>query len=146
LPAVRKGPPAGALAGAQPLDDPVGQSPLDKQGPYLRHAEVAVFPLVLPHDVQQDRPFARHEYLVVPASFVPGADEIVFHEGLDLVIGQSDLTAAARIGPLFAVGGEARQFVLMHLPAGIEDARARAMLVQRTVAQRVEFRAGPQAA
>ena len=129
----------------QPRVDAIGQPPVDEQRLDLGHAEVALVALALAHDVEQNRPFAVHQRPVDPAPVALGALEIRVHVSLDLAGGQAALGPAARIRPVAAEIGETRDFALMHLGGGVEDARADAMLVQRTIAQRVELCAGPPA-
>ncbi len=124
----------------QPLGNPVGQSPLDEQRADLRHAEVALFAVALAHDAQQNRPFAVHQLPVNPASVTLGPCKIRVHVGRDVLHRQSGLGSAARVLPVLAELRETPKFCLVHLGGRIEDARTAAMLVQRTVAQRVELR------
>src|SRR5207247_10641231 len=125
---------------------PLAQPPLDKERTDFGDAEVAPVALALAHDVKQDRPFAVHQLAVDRAPVVLGALEIRIHVGDDFAAGQAALGAATRIRPVLPKRGEARQFRLVNMRLDIEDARADAVLVERTVAQLVELSAGPPAA
>ena len=130
----------------QPRVDALGQPPVHEQRPDLGHAEIASGALALAHDIQQDRPFAVHQQPVVPAPVALGAFEIRIHVGRDFAAGQPALDPAARIGAVLAEPGEPSNLVLMHLRVRVQDAGADAMLVERTIAQRVEHGSGPPAA
>ena len=95
---------------------------------------------------QQYRPFAFHQLAVDGRRWPFGALEIGVHVGGDLAVGQAALDAAAhRVRPVLAEGGEALDLAFMHMGGRVQDARADAVLVERTVAQLVERGARPPA-
>ncbi len=130
----------------QARDNPLRQFPLDEERPDFRHAEVAFAAVALAHDAQQDRPFALHQLPIDPTSIIFGAREIRVHVGRDLLGCQPALGSAGWVLPVLPELCETREFRLVHLGSRGEDARTAAMLVQGTIAQRVELRSGPEAA
>jgi hypothetical protein len=79
---------------------------------------------------------------VVPARRIAVALDIRLHEGVDLFTRQPALGAPGWILAVLAEAGEPGDFILVNLRIGVENARAAAVLVERTIAQLVENGAG----
>ncbi|MGY4340753.1 hypothetical protein ACVWW3_005659 [Bradyrhizobium sp. LM2.9] len=126
-----------ALAGRQhrlryePPVDASRELALVEQRAHVGHAEIAVLPLALAHDLQEDRPFELHQQGVVPARGAAGALEVVAHEDVDFRGVETRLGAAAvRILVIPAEARKPRELVLVDLAVDAEDARAGAALVE----------------
>src|SRR5689334_19672431 len=122
--------------GCQLPQHPVRQPALGKQGFQLDDREIALIAALLAHDAEQDRKFAVHQAAIDHPPPALGACKIGVHEFCDLRQIEAGLLLAVGVDLLAAERGHAIELALIELAGLLENAGARALLVEWSAAKR----------